>query len=80
MVKTITSAGKEVFPPVLITTASFAGIGFQSWVYILTGAYTLLQIFRLVPKIIGCGRCFYRNGTCKLECKSGNAMQEKADV
>jgi len=70
MFKTVSSTGKEVLPPVLITSASFMGIGFQNWVYILTAIYTAVQLLRLLPKIIGCGNCFYKHGTCTLQCKN----------
>ena len=79
MIKTFSDAGKEISPPILITAASFLGLGFQSWVYILTAIYTLVQIFRLVPKVIGCGQCFYRNGTCRLDCRAGNAIREREE-
>lgn len=71
-----TDAVKEiapVAPPALVTTASFMGVGFQEWVYILTALYAAVQLLRAVPKIIGCGRCFYLNRTCKLTCRGGDS-------
>ena len=67
--KTLEMAIKESAPPVLIASATFMGVSFQNWVYLLTAIYTVIQIFRLLPKIIGCGRCFYSNGTCTLVCR-----------
>lgn len=36
-------AGKAT-PPLAVTAASIAGLGFQEWVYILTLIYLVLQI------------------------------------
>lgn len=71
--KTVSSALKEISPPVAVTSAAFMGVSFQNWVYILTAAYTLVQLLRLLPKIIGCGNCFYKHGTCTLTCKEHKA-------
>lgn len=67
--RAVTDSVKEVAPPLIITSASFAGVSFQNWVYILTAVYTLVQILRTVPKIIGCSKCFYTHRTCDMKCK-----------
>lgn len=72
MIKTVTDTAKEVAPPLIISATSFLGVAFSTWVYILTGLYTAVQILRLVPKIIGCGICFCKHKTCTLQCKPGN--------
>ena len=35
-------------PPLVITTASFMGLGLHEWVYVATLTYTVMQIGRLV--------------------------------
>lgn len=75
--RTVADAVKEIAPPAIVTTASFCGVSFQNWVYILTAAYTLVQLFRTIPKIIGCGRCFWTNKTCKLTCKNGGETAQE---
>lgn len=73
--RTVADAAKEISPPALITTASFMGVSFQDWVYILTAIYAAVQLLRTMPKIIGCGRCFWINKTCQLTCRDGGGAK-----
>lgn len=69
---TTTEAAKEsiqTLPPVTVAVVSYNGITLQEWVYIATIAYTVIQLLRLIPKIIACMRCFYKNGNCNRNCK-----------
>ena len=39
-------------PPVAVSALSFAGVGLQDWVYILTAIYTLVQLAIVAPKLV----------------------------
>lgn len=69
---TTTEAAKETaqtLPPVAVATITYNGITLQEWVYIATIAYTIVQLLRLIPKIIACIKCFYKAGGCNRNCK-----------
>lgn len=68
----VREAGKATLqglPPIGVTITGIAGLTLQQWVYVVTILYTLIQIIRLFPKIIGCAVCFWKHGTCDLNCK-----------
>lgn len=68
----VKEAGKAALqgaPPISVTISSIAGLTLQQWVYVVTIIYTLIQILRLCPKVVGCIVCFWRHGTCDLNCK-----------
>lgn len=72
MIEESTSAAKaiaEAAPPITVTACSFMGLPMQDWVYVLTAAYTLVQLIRLLPKILGCTKCFCKHWTCPRNCK-----------
>lgn len=46
-------------PPVLITGLTFAGVGLQDWVYLLTVVYLLVMIVKTVVQLFKRGK----NGT-----------------
>jgi hypothetical protein len=46
------SALTKPAPPVAVTALSFAGVGLQDWVYILTAIYTLVQLALVAPKLV----------------------------
>lgn len=76
-VKAAVNAAKEVSPPAIVSGATILGLELQHWVYVVTIVYTLIQILRTFPKIIGCGVCFYKHGTCTLQCKSKPISEEE---
>ena len=72
MVKeTTTVAGvfARTVPPIAVSAVTFCGLALQQWVYVVTIVYTIIQIVRVLPKMYGCGLCFYRNRTCNRSCK-----------
>jgi len=56
-------------PPTTLTVTAFVGVPWQQWVYILGAVYWAILIFRSFPKMYGCCVCFYRNRTCKRNCR-----------
>lgn len=45
------------------------GLTLQEWVYVLTILYTLVLLFKQIPRIYGCAVCFIRNKTCSRTCR-----------
>jgi hypothetical protein len=56
-------------PPVAVSIASWGGITLQEWVYIITIIYTVLLMFRAMPKTYACVTCFVRHRSCDRKCK-----------
>lgn len=44
----VTAAAVKASPPLAVVTAAIAGLSLQTWVYVATLAYTVLQISHLV--------------------------------
>lgn len=44
----VTGAAVKASPPLVVVTAAIAGLSLQTWVYVATLAYTVLQISHLI--------------------------------
>lgn len=62
---------RSTVPPVAVSGLSLLGVTLNEWVYVITIVYTLMQIIRVLPKTIKCGRCFLHNGQCVKEKNGG---------
>jgi hypothetical protein len=49
--------------------AGLTQLTLDRWVLIATLVYTVIQILRSCPKLLGCVRCFWTYKACTLVCK-----------
>lgn len=66
------SAAKDLSPLTLVTAATIFGVSLQDWALYLSITYALLRIGLIIPKYLGCARCFVKHRTCLMICKNGS--------
>ncbi len=67
--KPATDALLEITPPAAVSAATLFGMSLESWVLYATLAYAVIRLLLLLPRLIGCGRCFLEHHTCTLRCR-----------
>jgi len=64
------AAVKDISPPAIVASAPILGLTLQDWALWLAIAYSIIRLLALIPKLLGCARCFYKNKGCELTCKN----------